>query len=74
MKFKEYINNDVETGNGFSIEQNPCLKCNSFNKCKGGSSKKICYVDIVNVYGKGKHNFPDPRCPKALSANKKLMI
>lgn len=65
------IKNDNEENN---IEPNPCKKCNSFDKCKGGSSKKICYVDIVNVYGKEKYNFPDPRCPKAPIADKSLMI
>lgn len=47
-----------------SIDKNsPCSKCGSFNKCKTGFDKRICYLDIMKS-GKSRH-FPDPRCPEA---------
>ncbi|MDD3940137.1 MAG: radical SAM protein [Phycisphaerae bacterium] len=63
-----------QTIHSSQIEESPCTKCDFLTKCKKENSKKICYVDIVNIHGTGKYNFPDPRCPKALFVDKSLMI
>ncbi len=63
-----------QTIHSSQIEESPCTKCDFLTKCKKENSKKICYVDIVNIHGTGKYNFPDPRCPKAPFTDKSLMI
>lgn len=60
-----------------SIKQNtesPCYKCNSYDKCKIGNIKKVCLVDIINVYGEERWDYPDPRCPFAPKCNMNLLI
>lgn len=47
----------------------PCIDCKVYDICKNKIAKKICYVDISKIYGEGKFEYPDPRCPKATDTN-----
>jgi len=42
-----------------------CGKCNSFDSCKGNTSKGVCWKEILHAYGEEKWNYPDPKCPHA---------
>ena len=33
---------------------------------------KVCYVDVIKVYGKGNDNYPDPRCPHSIDTELRL--
>lgn len=60
-----------------SLPQNPespCYKCKDYNRCKVGNSKKVCLVDIANIYGEEKWDYPDPRCPHASKCNMDLLL
>lgn len=46
-------------------EETPCKDCAVFSECKQGFKKRICYSDILKIYGSGKSHMPDPRCPHA---------
>lgn len=47
----------------------PCFSCSVYDTCKNQLSKKVCYVDIAKIYGRGKYEYPDPRCPRAIKTN-----
>lgn len=47
----------------------PCIDCKVYDICKNKIAKKICYVDIAKIYGEGKFEYPDPRCPKSIDTN-----
>lgn len=55
-------------------KDSPCFSCSSFKNCKEGLTKRICYADIVNSYGNEKWDYPDPRCPNALSCDMEKII
>lgn len=47
----------------------PCYSCGVYDTCKNKLAKKVCYVDIAKVYGVGKYEYPDPRCPHSIKTN-----
>lgn len=55
-------------------KDNPCVTCKVFDKCKSGFHKRICYSDIVKVYGNNKFEYPDPRCPQALPIQQNMIL
>lgn len=55
-------------------ENNNCVECKVFNECKSGFNKRICYSDIVKVYGNDKFEYPDPRCPKSLKIEQNIIL
>lgn len=55
-------------------ENNKCVECKVFDKCKSGLGKRICYSDIVKVYGNDKFEYPDPRCPESLKIEKDIIL
>lgn len=60
-----------------SLPQNPespCYKCKDYTNCKVGNAKKVCLVDIANIYGEEKWDYPDPRCPHAPECNMDLLL
>ncbi|MDR0891963.1 MAG: radical SAM protein [Mediterranea sp.] len=46
-------------------EESPCYECKVQSTCRKQPLRKICYADIVKLYGKDKWDYPDPRCPQA---------
>lgn len=54
--------------------ESPCYECKDYRRCKVGNAKKVCLVDIVNVFGEEKWDYPDPRCPHAPECNMDLLI
>lgn len=54
--------------------ESPCYECKDRVRCKVGNRKKVCLVDIVNVFGEDKWDYPDPRCPQAPTCNMDLLI
>lgn len=54
--------------------ESACYKCNEFKRCKIGNVKRVCLVDVVNVYGEDKWDYPDPRCPHAPEGNLDLLL
>lgn len=52
----------------------PCSSCESKKLCKGGNSKKVCYVDIAKAYEQGKYDHPDPMCPHAIGIDYTKMM
>ncbi len=57
-----------------NTENNPCFTCKLFEKCKTQNYKKICYVDVVKVFGPQRYDYPDPHCPKAPTHNPELLL
>ena len=55
-----------------SEQNNPCNFCSVFDLCKNRMGKKVCYVDVIKVYGKGNDNYPDPRCPHSIDTELRL--
>lgn len=54
--------------------ESPCYACKEYARCKVGNMKKVCLVDIVNVFGEDKWDYPDPRCPYAPPCDMNLLI
>ena len=48
-------------------QESACSTCLVFDKCKRQLAKKICYVDVMKVYGL--LDFPDPKCPQSPKCN-----
>lgn len=48
-------------------QDSACSTCLVFDKCKRQLAKKICYVDVMKVYGL--LDFPDPKCPQSPKCN-----
>lgn len=55
-------------------ENNNCVKCKVFDECKSGLGKRICYSDIVKVYGSDRFEYPDPRCPESLKIDQEIIL
>lgn len=55
-------------------KDNLCAVCKVFDECKSGFRKRICYSDIVKVYGDDKFEYPDPRCPQALPIQQDIIL
>ena len=47
-----------------SKKDSACKTCKIFDTCHkvGG----VCWKEVMEIYGKDKWYYPDPRCPKAL--------
>lgn len=54
--------------------ESPCYDCKEYVRCKVGNIKKVCLVDIVNMFGEDKWDYPDPRCPRAPECDMSLLI
>lgn len=54
--------------------ESPCYECKEYARCKVGNMKKVCLVDIINVFGEDKWDYPDPRCPHAPAGDMNLLI
>ena len=55
-------------------KNNPCFTCDLYADCKQKLGKRICYVDVVKIYGNNFFELPDPRCPQALEYDKLLLV
>lgn len=55
-------------------KDNPCYICSVYHQCKETLVKKICYVDIVKIYGAGKMDYPDIRCPYSMKYDEKYIL
>lgn len=55
-------------------ENNKCVECKVFDECKLGLTKRICYSDIVKVYGNDRFEYPDPRCPESLKIEQNIIL
>lgn len=50
----------------------PCYDCSDKEECS--NRKLICWVDVVKTYGYENWDYPDPRCPNALSCDTEKII
>jgi radical SAM protein with 4Fe4S-binding SPASM domain len=55
-------------------ESNPCFSCKSYEECKLSLDKRICYANITKIYGTDHYEYPDPRCPNALSFSDTIIL
>ncbi len=43
----------------------PCKQCKVMDICRKSIDRRVCFVDISKILGKGYSDYPDPRCPKS---------
>lgn len=43
----------------------PCRQCQVMDICRKSIDRRVCFVDISKILGKGYSDYPDPRCPKS---------
>jgi len=69
LKFHSYKQESIR-----NKENNPCFSCSSYKECKLSLDKRSCYADVIKIYGNGNYEYPDPRCPNALSFSDTIIL
>ncbi len=54
-------------------EDSVCKTSESFDECRGGNPKQICWRDTIKAYGHNKWDYPDYRCPLGPTVEKEIL-